>query len=279
MAKFTQAEIDECIIKEAKYYEEINGFYWQILVEDVNNNTYDLDVVLPESATDVDINQAISNILLNIERESITPAVEKQELINKKVSGGISLRKFMLTGEVKFPKEVVFRKPNKLGLHEKSIIDSKGDVVTIEMYLDYDGVTYSNLAVKEDRVYTRDSSGVVSKRDTTITYYYEDETICDEVIFRTKYYSSKAGYNQNKKSRTTLIDSASMWIYGELIVEFGYDEGEANAKYFLDDLNGFIGKYIRGNIQSLIDAISSNSRTYITQDRKDQLNTILNVQY
>ena len=62
-----------------------------------------------------------------------------------------------------------------LGYHKESIFDSKGDLVTVNFYINYDGVTYSDLRVKETRVYTRDVvTGLLTKRDMTIQWFDDD---------------------------------------------------------------------------------------------------------
>jgi hypothetical protein len=63
-----------------------------------------------------------------------------------------------------------------LGYHKEKIFDSKGDLATVNYYKVYDGATYSDLEIKETRVYTRDATTkLATKRDMTIEWFEDDE--------------------------------------------------------------------------------------------------------
>ncbi len=98
--------------------------------------------------------------------------------------------------------------PNShFGLHLKMTFNSKGDLITIEWYKDYDDVsdTYTNLAIKELRTYTRDPvTGLVTKNVTDFEYYLKDGTIgsSKQIV---KWYNSQTGYTINTVARGILI--------------------------------------------------------------------------
>lgn len=167
------------------------------------------------------------------------------------------------------------------GYHKKETFDANGDLTTVEYYANYDSgtETFSNLKVKETRIYTRDiGSGLLTKRDMTIEWYKGGGSLSDTKTTE-KHYDSQKGYKSNIKARKNLINSASMWLYGDLIAEFGQATGEANAKEFLRDVGSERGGYIAGDLQPLLDAVQASARAYITGARKSTLDTILNIAY
>ena len=191
-------------------------------------------------------------------------------------------KSFMITGEPYGPEDLPYRKPNTFSLFQKPpVIDAKGDVTQLQMYQGYDPGTdtYTNLVVQEDRVYTRDASGLLTQRDTTTTWYFTDETpgtTKDHV----KYYDALKGYEGNKRSRNNLINNASMYLFASLTANDPVN-GDQQAKDFLvlasQDEN--VGVYIGGNIAPLVDFITNTTEAYITPTIRATLITILNVTY
>lgn len=161
---------------------------------------------------------------------------------------------------------------NILGYHKKRTIDTNGDLVTVEYYVTYDGVTYSGLKVKETRIYTRDAvTGIMAKRDMTIEWYEEDEVTiyCNSIT--EKYYTAQEGYEANIRSRSNLITNASLYLFQTV--------GEVDAKAFLEIVAADIDKYKGGAITPLLTAISGSGETYMTPTIKATLDAILNIVY
>lgn len=133
--------------------------------------------------------------------------------------------------------------------------------------------------MQEERSYERDViTGIMTARDMNITWYYDDDTIGATKNTK-KYYDAKRGYDANIKARTNIINKASMWVYGDLINEYGWPDGENKAKEFLLDTENEVAAYVKSNIEPLLEAVSASTRTYMTAYRKGVLNTILNIKY
>jgi hypothetical protein len=162
---------------------------------------------------------------------------------------------------------------NIQGYQKKQIFDNKGDLVIVEYYQDFNEETsiYSNLMVKETRVYTRNATTtLVTKREMNIQWF----TNSDEVIAvknTVKYYDAENGYESNKCSRKNLINKASMYLLSQV--------GLQNGKNFLNTVSLSISTYIDGNIQPLLDLISTSNEPYMSANIKATLNVILNVPY
>lgn len=177
---------------------------------------------------------------------------------------------------------------NILGLHKKEYFDANGDLYKIELYNDYNQETgvFTNLAVVEDRVYTRDSStGLIIKREITITWYYEDGSVGNVRENVYKYYSSKKGFVANKRSRQNIIDQASMYLYSQLL-ENDAPTADANVDDFESLTNSSQSKYVNSNIEPLLLIVTNSTdntkpeyRTYITAAIQTVLLGILTVNY
>lgn len=169
------------------------------------------------------------------------------------------------------------------GYHQEMTFDTKGDLVTVKYYEQYDGVTYANLKVQETRVYTRDAdTGLLIKRDMTIEWFDNAGNKRDEKTTE-KYYDAQKGYSSNIRARKNLVNKGSMYLYADLQSEFGAAQGETNAKEFLRDIKSEIVNYERGDIQELLDAVQGSTRGYMTSAnglvRKATLDALLNIAY
>jgi hypothetical protein len=175
-----------------------------------------------------------------------------------------------------------------LGLHVKEIRDANGDIVTKEYYGSYDQGTdtYSDLQVKESRAYTRSATGIPTKKDTTYQYYDMNGNIGMTSNIVEKYYSSMNGFKHNKKSREALVEQASMFLYSELITEFGLTDADVKIDDFQTYTDAEVSMYIKSNIQPLLDKITNAAdnthadyRTYMSAARRDTILSILNITY
>jgi hypothetical protein len=160
-----------------------------------------------------------------------------------------------------------------LGYHKEKIFDSKGDLTTVNYYKVYDGTTYSDLEIKETRVYTRDATTkLATKRDMTIEWFEDDEVTVAFTKITEKYYTPKEGWGVNKRSRQNLLDTASMYLLGQV----GLDDSKA----FWKTLNQTVVEdYKEIGDLTLVTEINSSTETYMTPTIKGTLDTILNVTY
>lgn len=98
-------------------------------------------------------------------------------------------------------------------LHRKSIL-VRGECRSEEFYENYNGTTYSNLIVKENHSFTRDSLGFAIKRDTVINWYNEDGTINALAKNLPKYYSSVEQIEEGKTRRGNLVNALQIPTIG-----------------------------------------------------------------
>ena len=113
---------------------------------------------------------------------------------------------FMATGG---GTDITFINFNHLGLYKKQFFDTKGDLVKNEFYKSYDSVNdiYTDLAIKEERTYSRDNvTGLPQTRVTNVIWYAEDGSIMQERMGITKYYTAEKGFRANKTARKNLLD-------------------------------------------------------------------------
>lgn len=163
---------------------------------------------------------------------------------------------------------------NIQGYFKVNTIDYRGDLITVEYYRNYDGETYSNMKVKESRTYTRDANGILSRRDMLIEWFKNGGDTVMATKNTIKYYTVTEGYEDNKRSRTNIINKASMYLMGQIGVE--------NGKAFLNISKSEINGYISGSIQPLLDLVANTTEVYMIGSPpviKETLNYILNVEY
>lgn len=103
-------------------------------------------------------------------------------------------------------------------LHEKPAFDAKGDPTLLEYYKNYDNGTkvFSNLAVAIIKVFTRDTSGLVTSVDKTVNFYLKDGSIgiTQNKIY---YYDAEEGYKFNQKARKNLINKSILYLFNDIM--------------------------------------------------------------
>ena len=128
------------------------------------------------------------------------------------------------------------------GFHKKRTI-IKGELICIEYYKNYDGVSYTDLVVKEERVYIRNNIGLVQHRILTITWYLEDNSI-GLVKSNMKYYSPSESIDEGITRRTNIINDAKAYTLSIIGQTYGFD--------FMTILKPQIDLYIQGYKQPCI---------------------------
>lgn len=178
-----------------------------------------------------------------------------------------------------------------LGLHQQEIQDTNGDIIILKFYRNYDSENdiFSGIAVNEDRVYTRDTStGLLKKRETSHTWYDIEGNIIATKTQVQKFYSSKKGFQSNKRARQNLIDKASMYLFSALATNNAGDMVLTEIE--IDDFESLTdsasSKYLKSNTDPLINIITNSTdntkpefRGYITAGIQQTLLTILNISY
>lgn len=171
---------------------------------------------------------------------------------------------FKLTGSYESPDYIDY---DIFGLHKKRTL-IKGELVLVEYYREFDGTTYSDLVLKEERAYTRDSINLVQYRVQTTTWYLQDESV-GEVKEMTKYYSITESVAESETRRGNLVAEAKLYALSQI--------GINNSWEVMTALNGEISLYIQGVTQPLKDGIANSTALYMTQEIKDTIVYILTI--
>lgn len=195
---------------------------------------------------------------------------------------------FLATGEAGDPSTIDFR---ILGLHKNEFFDSKGDLVNVKYYTDYDQNTdtFTGLAVDENRTYERDATtGLLLKRSTNIDWYDSLGGVSVSKLQVEKYYSAQKAFVANKRARQNLIDKASMYLFQQLMMDNLGDAilSESQVEDFDTYTTTAQALYIKSTTQPLIDAINNAAdsghvdyKPYITTAIKTVLLSILDISY
>jgi hypothetical protein len=180
---------------------------------------------------------------------------------------------FKLTGLINPPYDIDY---DLYGLHKKKTLVT-GELQLIEYFRNYDGITYSDLVVKEERAYTRNVYGLVEYRDQVSTWYLEDDTVgCvkpyltdgnGDIIPLRKYYNSQESMEEAEYRRSNLLSDAKLYTASQV--------GLANALDLMTSVNAEISLYVQGEQTALINALNASVKPYMTQEIKDTLTVIL----
>jgi hypothetical protein len=178
---------------------------------------------------------------------------------------------FKITGTCNYPGNEDI---NIFGLFKKNIFNNRGELISKEYYKEYDGVTYSNLVVKDEYYYTSDSvNDLVQYRDEIITWYLEDNTV-GAIKNIKKYYSLVEAINEGIRRRSNLLDQAK--AYGLVNIQGTHASGIPNSYYWFSTMDALVTDYINGTTkQDIIDFIDNSTETYVTQTIKDTMTDIL----
>jgi hypothetical protein len=180
---------------------------------------------------------------------------------------------------------------NMLGLHKKEVFDNNGDLILIELYTNYNSTNkvFTGLAIQESRIYARNNvSGLPETRISNISWYDVDGNVLYSKNNRIKYYSAKKGFQANKKARTNIVESASMYLFQELLTDNAGDVAATDLQ--IDDFEAFTtverSQYINSNIQPLLDKVTNSAdinhadhKTYMTEARRDVILGLLNINF
>lgn len=166
----------------------------------------------------------------------------------------ISDSPFKLTGNKSDPSMINY---DIYGLHKKLTFNNRGELNVVDYYREYDGSTYSDLVLKETRVYTRDAvTGWVQMRQMTIDWYTEAGTVGKTKVTY-KYYTAAQSYDEGKTRRGNVINNASIALLAYTT--------EANGIDYLNGCADEIDLYIKGSVQPLIDKVYGATEPYMLE--------------
>ncbi len=152
-----------------------------------------------------------------------------------------------------------------LGLYKKRTIVT-GELRVIEYYSQYDGATFNDLVLKEERVFNRDANGVAINRVITITWYLTDNSI-GLVKTTTKFYTPEETIQEGIDRRTNIIADAKIYVLNAIGQAYGFD-------LLLSVLTQIL-VYVHGYHQPLIDAVNASTKPYLTAQMKTDIVNIL----
>jgi hypothetical protein len=142
-----------------------------------------------------------------------------------------------------------------LGFQKKRTFNAKGELYLIEYYEDFDGATYHNLIVKEERQYIRDpQSGWVYMRLLTVTWYLEDDSVGYTKTSK-KFYSMPESYDEGKSRRGNVINNTSIYLLGLV--------GETDGIDFMNYVTTEIDLYVKGSVLPLINKVGATTKPYM----------------
>lgn len=175
---------------------------------------------------------------------------------------GLEKPKFKENGSYNSPENIDY---DVLGFHKKRLI-VKGELILVEYYRNYDGVTYSDLILDETRTYFRNGIGLIQHRSQNVRWYLEDNTIgCEKITM--KYYSSSESIDEGITRRNNIINDAKIYALGTIGQAYGFD--------LMNSLKTQIDLYVQGYTQPLKDGVNTSTKPYLTQANKDALVVIL----
>lgn len=143
-------------------------------------------------------------------------------------------------------------------LHPTNSVIVDGEVRRTDYYAEasmdaYGAVTYSDLIVREDFVYTRDAIGFARTRVQTISWYLEDDTPHADTKVRTKLYERDESMREGVRRRSNIGDKLAMDLAGWLYVT---QTQLANPQARIDLGREFMRQY-KLSFDMFIDASSS----------------------
>lgn len=172
--------------------------------------------------------------------------------------------KFKINGSYESPENIDF---NILGLHKELIIASSGFLTDIKYWKNYDGTTYSDLYVHEQREFVVDGDGLAITRKMTINWYFTDNTVGYSRVYPLKYYNKVQSIEEGITRRNNVLAKAKVYCIDNLGLPYSFD--------LLDSLNIYIDLFSQGNTQPLRDAVQASTKPYLSQAQKDAIVTIL----
>lgn len=153
---------------------------------------------------------------------------------------------------------------------------NRGELYKIEFYAETatgaDGwPTYSDLIIREDIAYTRDSLGFAKERDTVITWFKEDGTAHDTSKTLYKPYSLMESQKEGVTRRSNIISQLSLQVAGMLVATL-----PTNEIYQNDQAKIEVGREFMQTHKMAMDMFVSASKRDLVAEVKYATNSWLN---
>lgn len=137
-----------------------------------------------------------------------------------------------------------------------------GELKVVEYYKNYDLFTntYSELVVKEERKYIRDTNtGLCYARQMNIYWYLNNDQVGNSIINRMKYFSFAESMQELKDRRTNLFSDAESLMLYFLSQNFSASETMIKAVQLKQAIKNDKELYIDGVAENIINIISSEN--------------------
>lgn len=157
---------------------------------------------------------------------------------------------FKISGKNEDPTLIPY---NIAGLWKKITINDAGELILEEYFNEYDADTntYSDLVVNEARAFTRSpTTGWIISRQTTINWYFEDNTVGVTKVTN-KVYTPEQAYAEGKRRRTNITNRATLVVLDAVPL--------VDAVAFLDSAQLDINLFISGNTAPLIANVTAST--------------------
>jgi hypothetical protein len=164
-------------------------------------------------------------------------------------------KKFKINNSYESPQLLDF---SILGLHKKRTIVT-GELRIVEYFNEFDGTTYSDLVVRENRTYHRNSIGLVQYRTLFVEWFMNDDTL-GTTTTTLKYYSPTESIDEGIERRKNVIANAKIYCLNTIGQTYAFD--------LLISLKTYIDIYTEGYKAPLIGAVNASTKPYLTSDIK-----------
>lgn len=182
----------------------------------------------------------------------------------------LSALPYKLTGDNIDPIDIDY---DILGLQKKRFI-VKGELVKVEYYRTYDGITYTDLLLEENRTYNKDALGIAQTRGILINWFLEDGSVgCTKGW--TKYYSPDEAIQEGITRRNNMISVAKVVLLDMLKSLHGEPANQMYSFDLLTSVKDEMKYFTDGHTQPLRDSINTSTKSYLTQAIKDAVITEL----
>lgn len=144
----------------------------------------------------------------------------------------------------------------KLQLHDEETIDATGQLTNINYYTNYDGTTYSGLAITEAHVYTRDpNTDLLEYLTYNINWLLSDGSV-GATKTKIQYYNFTYAIAEGKTRRANLIAQVEGYVLNTV--------GLTNGIAYMTELSTYIDAYILGTKQPLITQVTNSTDSFLT---------------
>jgi hypothetical protein len=147
------------------------------------------------------------------------------------------------------------------GLHKKRTI-TFGELRRTDYYRNYNtnSQVYSDLVVEELRDYTRDVNGLVQFRTQTTNWFLKNGDVGATKV-TTKYYTLPEAIHEGVERRSNVIAQAKAYTLANIGQLYSFD--------LLTGIKNEIQLFLDGYTQPLRDAVSANTKPYLTTQVKE----------